>query len=530
MHLTGQERVGVGRLAVGQHPDPLRARDTPRAPSPPGRRHTPRGGHRDDRADEGPVCLLDRREVAVEVEVVGLHAGDDRHLGPVDEERAVALVGLDDEHVAGPEVGVGPVLRQLPADGERRVEPAAPAARPSAARSSSSCRSRRRRRPGADPPIAAARACARCRTGSPARGPRSSALSSRIAERDDDGVRAARLAALVADPHGGPLGRSARSTGDVLGVAAADRHAAASMMRATPDMPAPPIARKCTRPRSPRRAPVRRSRTRGEGVLDVGVAVTTALPARVVDHVGEQLVGSRLATALGPPRPSRRPASESAEEGEQVGVDPGRREVAVVDEQSAAGGHDVGGVQPLLAVADRERHVDRGQAHGRQLADGVGTGPGHDEVGRGIRELHAVGIRRDDVAAPRRRGRARTPCRAGHVQHLDAGGTERRPGPEGVVEALGTERPAGDEEGGPPRVQAEASRPPRAGPTGRAWRSRDATAYRCGGRAGSAVPENVVATCGVNRAPSRFAMPHRRSARGRRSARPAGGRRGMRAW
>ena len=37
-----------------------------------------------------------------------------------DEERAVALVGLRDEHVAAAEVGPGTALVQLAADGERR--------------------------------------------------------------------------------------------------------------------------------------------------------------------------------------------------------------------------------------------------------------------------------------------------------------------------------------------------------------------------------------------------------------------------
>ena len=55
------------------------------------------------------------------VEVVGLHVGDHRDVGVVGEERAVALVGLDDEGRAPTEGGVGAELGDLAPGGERRV-------------------------------------------------------------------------------------------------------------------------------------------------------------------------------------------------------------------------------------------------------------------------------------------------------------------------------------------------------------------------------------------------------------------------
>ena len=62
--------------------------------------------------------------VAVVVEVVRLDVGHDGDVGPVVQERAVALVGLGDEDVAGAVVRVGAGLAEVAADGERRVDAA----------------------------------------------------------------------------------------------------------------------------------------------------------------------------------------------------------------------------------------------------------------------------------------------------------------------------------------------------------------------------------------------------------------------
>ena len=84
-----------------------------------------------DAADQEPAGstavgeLVERRGVgllgAPEVEVVGLDVGHDRGVRPVDEEGAVALVGLGDEQVAAPRVGVAPGRGEHAADGVRRV-------------------------------------------------------------------------------------------------------------------------------------------------------------------------------------------------------------------------------------------------------------------------------------------------------------------------------------------------------------------------------------------------------------------------
>ncbi len=80
--------------------------------------------HRDPGADHEPVeGLLDGGQVAVVVEVVGLHVGDDRDLGVELGEGAVALVGLDDEQVAPTPHRTGADLVDVAAHDERRRQP-----------------------------------------------------------------------------------------------------------------------------------------------------------------------------------------------------------------------------------------------------------------------------------------------------------------------------------------------------------------------------------------------------------------------
>ena len=84
-----------------------------------------------DAADEEPVGvdrvgeLVERRGVGLVgppvVEVVGLDVGDDRGVRPVDQEGAVALVGLGDEQVARALGGVDAGRGEVAADGVRRV-------------------------------------------------------------------------------------------------------------------------------------------------------------------------------------------------------------------------------------------------------------------------------------------------------------------------------------------------------------------------------------------------------------------------
>ena len=108
--------VGVVGAAVG-----ARSRAGPRRARPrPGRRRTrrTRPGHRVDEALERGD---ERVERAVVVEVVGLDVGDDRGFGRELEERAVALVGLDDEPLAVVVRGVRADLVEVAADEEARA-------------------------------------------------------------------------------------------------------------------------------------------------------------------------------------------------------------------------------------------------------------------------------------------------------------------------------------------------------------------------------------------------------------------------
>lgn len=79
-----------------------------------------------------------------------------------------------------------------------------------------------------------------------------------------------------------------------------------------------------------------------------------------MDEVGERLVGAALPDRRGG-RGHRGDARGVGGEREHLAAHPLGGEVGVDDEQPAAGGDDLTGVEPLLAVADRQRDVDRRQ-------------------------------------------------------------------------------------------------------------------------------------------------------------------------
>ena len=114
------------------------------------------------------------------------------------------------------------------------------------------------------------------------------------------------------------------------------------------------------------------------------------------------------------------------------------------------------GVEHLLAVADRQRHEDGGQADRGRLGDAVGARPAHREVGGGEGEVHPVDVLDDDVGhVGRRRGRAAvlgpTTCST-----CTPGGGERAGGRRhGLVEPARTLGAAGDQQRRPVRVEAE---------------------------------------------------------------------------
>ena len=97
-------------------------------------------------------------------------------------------------------------------------------------------------------------------------------------------------------------------------------------------------------------------------------------------HRSSSLAGQRLRAVRRPARPGRRPARRASRTPQPAAAAPGRASAPagsasqaragaraptpassslVRDEQAATGRHDRLGVEPLLAVADRQRHVDR---------------------------------------------------------------------------------------------------------------------------------------------------------------------------
>src|SRR5580692_7061457 len=149
----------------------------------------------------------------------------------------------------------------------------------------------------------------------------------------------------------------------------------ASMIRAMPDMPAPPMPVKCTRP----------SRTAGTGsavvisLLSIWTATRTLPNHDLDDRLGQPAV--RVAA---PERGSRlrhvRHLVDVDQHGQQGVADPLRGQVTVGYQHAAASLHDGQRVQPLLAVADGERHVGGRQADGGELGAGHRAGPAQREV------------------------------------------------------------------------------------------------------------------------------------------------------
>ena len=246
-------RSASGVVAVGEH-------GAPRGPGHVGQ--APRPGVVVRRSRAGRRAVTTRRrprrpprtacERAVEVEVVGLHVGDDGDVGAVDEERAVALVGLGDEgrhRCRGRRwCRAGRSRRRRRRTGRRRSD----AARRRASTSSWSCRWRRRPRPARRPASATARAWDAVQHPQ-AGGAGGDELDVVVADgrRHDHRVdvgdvgrrrdrRARGTAGRAATPACGPSAASDPLTGSPR----------ASRCRATADMPAPPMAMRCTRPSS----------------------------------------------------------------------------------------------------------------------------------------------------------------------------------------------------------------------------------------------------------------------------------------
>jgi hypothetical protein len=183
---------------------------------------------------------------------------------------------------------------------------------------------------------------------------------------------------------------------------------------------------------------------------------------QLLDDVRDPRGGVRHAHRRGGPAhrlPLRR--GLGGEQRQQVRGDPVAGEVLVGHQQAAALGDHRLRVEPLLAVADRQRHVDGGDAQGGELADGARAGTAQHEVGEGERLLHLPQVLAHVVAlgaghAAHGGADGLGLAGAGEVQHLRAGGEHLAGlGGDGGVHRDRAEGSAGDQQGDPVGLEAE---------------------------------------------------------------------------
>ena len=340
--------------------------------------------------------LHERRAVgllgAPVVEVVGLDVGDHRGVRAVDEERAVALVGLGDEEVAGPLLGVATGRGEVAADGVRRVR-------------AGGLQGHREQRGGRGLAVRAGDgehaasghhrrrgAAERGSTRSPWRTASTySGLSSRTAVETTSVSAPATWAASWPRWTRAPSARSASRVGESCGVAAADRDAAAEhdpgdagqpgAADADEVHPAEPVGRAGSR-RGPGPSS-RRSRRLDDdpGELVVGVAR---------DQRGR---GRAHRARAGRRRWPGRGRWRATHSGGHRGVAPpgGRRRRPRPDARCAS-------CSPLPIGSGTKI---AGQAGRGGLGDAVGAGPADHQVGGGVGEVHPVDEVEHDVRAPR---------------------------------------------------------------------------------------------------------------------------------
>ena len=201
---------------------------------------------------EGVGELVEGRDVRLlgppVVEVVGLDVGDDRGVRRVVQERAVALVGLGDEQVAGAGGRVDAGRRQVATDGVRRVR---------AGRLQRDRQQRGRGRlavgagDGDHPPVGHHRGeCGRARQHPQALAHGLDVLGVVLAHGGghDERVDVVHLVGGVAEVDGRAEVAQRRSVGESVPSLPLTATPRASMIRAMPDSPAPPMPTKCTRP------------------------------------------------------------------------------------------------------------------------------------------------------------------------------------------------------------------------------------------------------------------------------------------
>ena len=374
------------------------------------------------------------------------------------------------------------------------------------------------------PAITAASAAARRSTRSPRR--RASTTSGLVVpdrRRDHDGVDAGPdVVRRVSDVDGRRRGRAAPpAVAESARVAAGDRHPAGEQ---DPGDAAHAGAADADEVHAPSSAPARRADSE----------VTAAPRAAASTMPGQRDVGVPVSQRRRPPCAIASSRGRVGQQRHAACRRPLRRAAGVVDQQPAAGRDHRLGVEPLLAVADRQRHVDRRQADRGQL--GAGHAPRGTAPGR----------------PPRRPGPS-GPGTAAHVGGLPGGSVRRRHRRCAGPAACSTWTPAAASARRRPRTAALSRRapcePPETSSVGRsgsqpergpalaarAARSRVAIDRRSGMPDGpGAAQRHAVGGGGhhvtVSRAPSRLASPGRgvRLVHHDRHAAPAGGEVGRR--
>src|SRR5579859_6904250 len=139
------------------------------------------------------------------------------------------------------------------------------------------------------------------------------------------------------------------------------------MIRAMPDIPAPPMPTKCTRP------PASPGGT-GPPEPPRGSAMRASATGDLQDGPGELLVGVAVAERGGGGRHAGYLVDVDQHRQQPV-PDPLWSELIVGQQHPAAVLDDGQCVEPLLAVPDRQRDVRRGEPDSGELGAGVRAGP-----------------------------------------------------------------------------------------------------------------------------------------------------------
>jgi hypothetical protein len=139
-------------------------------------------------------------------------------------------------------------------------------------------------------------------------------------------------------------------------------------------------------------------------------------------HVRNPLRGIAMTGQRRRCRHRRQPGRVTEQSGHGVG-DERRGQVGVVHDEAAARVDHGERIEPLLAVADRQRHVHRGQADGADLGDRDRAGPADGQVGGGVGKIHPAQVRHRDVRRIVGGGRAKIEhvLRPVRVQHRNTG-------------------------------------------------------------------------------------------------------------